>query len=775
MTIATIDQAATVKTYTKQQALDNSFKAMGDELAAKVLVNKYLLCDQETYYESTPAEMWDRLAAAITEAEPANREYYHKRFRLVLDDFRFVPGGRILYALGNRFAKATLKNCYVIGFEEDSIHGIFQCAERMAETYKAGGGCGIDLSNLRPSGSPIRNAARIASGPVSFMELFSRITGTIGQRARIGALMICMDVSHPDIEEFVKIKGGDDTKLVDKANVSVKVTDEFMQAVEGDKDFDLRWNGKVYRTVRARDLWDLIIEKAWARGEPGLLFWDHTCREVPAHRYAQFRCIATNPCGEVPLAHGDACNLGSMNLSKYVHDPFKKSRFDFDGFTNDTKIAVRFLDNIITLEKSPLAFQQKANDDGRRLGLGIMGLADMLAKLQIRFDSDAALDCVDSVMQTFMNASYEASIELAEEKGSFPAFDSETHFKSDFIQRLPENLRERIRNTGLRNISVNAIAPTGTISLISSCSSGIEPIFMLEHVRKTNLGTAKKVEEHIVRHPCAQLYKNTVGAELPDYFVEAHDINPQYRVKLQGTIQKYIDQSISNTVNLPNDCPKEQVAFYYREAWRHGCKGITVYRDGCREGVLQAVGSSGNVDVGEIQRHRAPKRPEKLEGRVHIIKPNGKSYTVFVGLLKDRPYEVFALDNAMAGLPDGTQGHIVRERSDKPDSDNVYNFEKGALVVRMLNRYEDQEASLVTRLLSTSLRHGVPLEFLVDQMTKSKVAITSTAKAIGRALAAYIDPDEAKGSLKCPACRSKNIKLEGTCMACHDCGWTRCG
>lgn len=1171
MLVAQKETAEKVETKTKQEALENCNKILNDDLAARVLVDKYLLCDTfGHYYEWSPQQMWDRLARAIVKPEKEeNQEEYIPIFRELLDDFKFVPAGRILYGLGNSFVNATLKNCYVIGIEEDSIEGIFKTAWRMAETYKGGGGCGIDISPLRPKGSPIHNAARISSGAVGFMDFFSHITGMIGQKARIGALMICIDVSHPDVEDFIDIKGGDDLNKVRFANVSVKITDEFMHAVEDDTDFNLVWGGEVYKTIRARELWNKIIHKAWKRAEPGILFWDTMTNYTPAHNYPDFKCVATNPCisgdsriltengyrtarelwkkgefqeydgeptiekhgsqniigkrgittatnvyktadsaalyrvrfndgsyvdatanhnfiiadahpcahvtktlknlkigdriprqrhtsfgsfdyedyamsagwvigdgsicynkdqmrailrtwnsdieevmptlekmlsniydrsntstnqqpkyesdekydpkfdynkktvrsavlgrllredglypgnkhiipqsvwsgtkdtiraflcglfsadggvqinhkkgcasvrlaqsnepllqdcqlllsqlgidsavrfrrkaskqlmndgkggkklynrraqyelivskrenllkfsqyvgfiqqskqtllgswldshkgsnnsnqdeykivesieylgedetfclteperhvmtvsgvqigqcGEVPLSHGDSCNLGSINLSKYVENEFSDPSFNYDNFSKDIKTAIRFLDNIISLENAPMEFQQKANDNGRRLGLGIMGLADMFIKMKVKFDSTKAIDLVDSVMQSFRDASYEASMDLAEEKGSFPDFSVDTHNKSKFIQQLPGKFIDRIQAHGIRNISLNAIAPTGSISCIAGCSSGIEPVFMMKHIRKTNLGTAKEVQEHVIFHKTAKEWLDRFANEeeneksLPDYFVEAHQVNPDYRIKLQGTIQKYIDQSISNTVNLPNKCKEDDVAYYYNRAWMEGCKGITIYRDGSREGVLVSAEKKVADNLTEICRNKAPKRPEELDAEIQVIKPNGKIYTVFIGLLKGRPYEVFAVDNELAGVPDGMSGKIIKKMEGK---DKTYNFVKGCLEVKMLNRYEDSDASLITRLLSTSLRHGVPLEFVINQMSKSKAGVTSLAKAIGRALSKYINSDEIKGVFKCPDCGSRNMKFEGTCHSCLDCGFSRCG
>jgi ribonucleoside-diphosphate reductase alpha chain len=898
---------------TKQEAIQECLKVVKNELAAKILVDKYFLCDEKGYHETQPQQMWDRLAKANSLAEKETiREQYEQEFRHILDDFKFVPGGRILYGLGNKMVNTTLKNCYVIAIQEDSIKGIFDAAYKMAETYKQGGGCGIDISILRPKGSPIKNAARESTGATSFMDFYSHITGMIGQKARIGALLISLDVSHPDIEDFINIKGGDDLDKVRFANISVKITDEFMKDVENNADFDLKWGGKVYRTVKASKLWGKIINRAWRRAEPGILFWDTACRNGPSHNYENFKLITTNPCvsgdtkiltpegyktarelwieggnkeygdkdlgeryiinssgkvrstdvymtseisdlfrttfedgsyidttknhkfllkdnnsiirkplhevkvgdevpvygsdnflgivsidsvgkgetfcltepennefvangirtgncGEIGLSDGDSCNLGSMNLSKYVASPFTgASRFNFDGFERDVKSSIRFLDNIISLEKSPLEFQQWANDNGRRLGLGVMGMADMLVKLRIKYDSKESMEFLEKLFDSLMCASYTASCDLAEEKGPFAAFDYNTHMKSEFTQRLPKSIRDRIKSVGLRNISINAIAPTGTLALIAQCSASIEPVFMNHYIRKTNLGTAKKVEEHKVYHPTVKEYMDTYGGELPDYFVEAHDVDPLFRTVVQGMIQGKIDNSISQTCNLPEDATEEHISVCYMNAWKEGCKGITVYREGSREGVLV---KESDTRSKEITVHQAPQRPKELPARVHVIKPNGMEYAIFVGFLNNRVYEVFALDNNDVGIKDGIKGKIKKVST---DDGSIYVFENRAMFVNQLNRYEDSDASLITRLLSTALRHGTPLEFAIDQISKSKIVVNSFARAIARALSLYIKPEEVVGKFKCPECKSVNLKYEGTCFSCLSCGYSKC-
>lgn len=755
---------------TKVEALQDCQSVLKDNLRSTVLVDKYFLCDEkQQYFETRPQHMWNRLAVAGAAPEKAEvRSRVEDSFREILTDFHFVPGGRILYGLGNPYVTATLKNCYVNGILEDSIKGIFDCGYQMAETYKTGGGTGTDISILRPWGSPVHNAARTSSGAVNFMDFYSHITGMIGQQGRIGALLLSIDVSHPDIKRFIAIKGSDDLNKVRYANVSVKITDEFMNAVIDDQEFPLRWGGQVYEVVRARELWDLIIKNAWKRAEPGLLFWDAVLREYPAAQYERFKPLSTNPCGELALSHGDSCCLGSVNLGMYVEGAWtSEARMNYQKLDRHTRQSVRFLDNIISLEKSPMEFQQWANDNGRRLGLGIMGLADVFMKMGIKFDSDQAMVMAEKISHEFMVSCYDESCELAKEKGSFPAFDLKRHMESDFIKRLPEPILEKIQKNGIRNIGNQAIAPTGSIAIIAGCSSAAEPVFEIHHTRKTNLGTAKEVKEFDVWHPAAKEYAEKYECrpdQLPDFFQSSHQVDNKARVRMQSLIQRNIDQSISNTFNLPESATPGDISDLYMDAYRLKLKGITVYRDGSREGVL--------VSADKKSTRMTPKRPDSLDAKVHIIKPNGKTYTVFVGLHEGRVFEVFALDNKLAGLTEGMDGKIVKVRND--DKTKTYNFESGALLVRRLNAYEDQEASLITRLISTCLRHGVPLVSVIKQISQSKELITSFSKAIAKALSLYIKPEDVAG-LKCHKCQSTHIKLEGLCLTCMDCGNSKCG
>lgn len=771
----------TQTTHSKEQAYQLCSEVVKNKLASRVLVDKYLMCKtiddkHAEYVETTPQQMWRRLAITNASAEkPEKREYFASAFYDILNNFQFVPGGRVMYGLGNIFVNVTLKNCYIFQIQDDSMKGVFDTGYWMAETYKGGGGCGLDISPLRPKNSPVNNAARVSGGAVGFMDFFSHITGMIGQKGRIGALLLGIDINHPDVEDFIQIKGGDDLNLVRYANISVKATDVYMQALIDGRDFELVWGGKVYKTIKARDLWNLIQDRAWKRAEPGVLFFDAVLRGCPSSQYPLLRPVCTNPCGEVPAGHGDSCNLGSLNMGKYVRKSWtKEAYFDEQLFAKHTRLATRFLDNIITLEKTPLDFQQAANDQGRRLGLGVMGLADVFLRMGIKYDSDQAIELSDKLMSSLRNTAYDESCNLAIEKGPFPAFELEKHLNSEFIKRLPEPIINKIKKDGIRNVANLSIAPTGTLAVIAEASAGIEPIFKIaDYIRKTNLGTAKEVQEHVVSHDAVREYCELTGCKpdnLPDYFVGAHEVDNYKRLELQSTIQKYIDQAISNTFNLSKGTTPEEIGNLYIQAWRLGLKGITVYRDGSREGVLVDVKENKDTK-SKIIIHSAPARPDSLDAKVHIIKPNGTTYTIFVGLMGERVFEVFALDQKLAGVADGMTGKIVRERT---PTGNFYHFECGVMTVTKLNSNEDNEASLITRLVSTSLRHGVPLEFIIDQISKSKALINSFAKAIVKALSIYVIKEEMKGKFRCKNCGSDNIKIEGTCRTCHNCGESKC-
>ena len=618
------------------------------EMTKTILRDKYFAPG-----EVTCEAMWNRIAHAIASVEKeGEKAKVAKDFYNLLHDFKFVPGGRIMHGAGRDDAnrKPSLSNCYVIPIKHDSIEGIYQCLAESAQVYRTGGGVGTDLSVLRPKGAPVNATIDTSPGVTAFMNLFSESTNTISQAGRRGALMLTLRVDHPDIEDFITIKSDSGRTKVEHANISVLLTDEFMQGVAVDADFPLRWGGKVYRTVKARELWDKIVTHAHASAEPGLIFWDRM-KEYHNVEYVA-PLSSTNPCGEQPLAKYTACNLGNINLSKYVvakgpveeriiettegphyrYDAVGDGKFivDMPSLANDVHTAVRFLDNVIEYNEMNHALGEITNavNADRRVGLGITGLADMLLKMEVPYDSDRAIRIVDVMMQGIRNSAYAASIELAKERGAFPILDRERIFESKFIQTLPNHMKTDIRKHGLRNSTLLTCPPVGTGSIVAECSSGIEPIFATSYNRRVKQDDGKTFRDYKVYHP---LIDKLFGGDedLPDYVRVAHDIDPYFRVKMQATIQEYVDTSISSTINLDENVSVDTVKDIYWQAYKSGCKGVTVYREGSRVGILQtddfAAGKKGGTEENATIAPR--ERPAITRGTTEkIVTGEGNAY-----------------------------------------------------------------------------------------------------------------------------------------------------
>jgi ribonucleoside-diphosphate reductase alpha chain len=698
------------------------------DLAADVLRNKYLAPN-----ERGPAHVWDRVARAIASVE-AEPEVWYRAFFELLYDFRFVPGGRVMHGAGRDETrrKPTLSNCYVIPIEDDSLEGIYRCIYESAMVYRTGGGVGTDLSILRPAGAPVNATVAGSPGATSFMNLFSESTNTVSQAGRRGALMLTLRVDHPDIEAFIRIKNDRQRRKVQYANVSVLITHEFMNAVLNDEPFDLRWDGKVFRTVRARDLWSLIIENAHASAEPGIIFWD-TMREYHNVEYAH-PLTSTNPCAEQALASYTACNLGSLNLSRFVGDD---GTFDDMAFANAVRVGTRFLDDVIEYNMPNHALDKikTAVAADRRVGLGITGLGDALVRMKIRYDTEQALAEVERIMQTLCYNAYDETIELAKEKGPFPLYrwagaDGDPAggvAGSKFIQGLPGALQEKIRTHGMRNSTVITVPPVGTGSIVAQSSSGIEPIFCTSYKRRVKQADGESFTEYKVYHPLIQqLFGDDV--ELPDYVVTAHDIDPYFRVRMQGVIQKYVDSSISSTVNLPEDVSLETVADIYITAYNAGLKGITVYREGSREGILltekKAAGSAAAESSGaapvESAGLRPRYRPAITSGRTERIRTGEGNLYVTINEDEQGLCEIFTTIGKAGG-----------------------------------NAAAQSEA--ISRLISLCLRSGVdPLE-IVNQLKgisgptpvwDNGTLVLSAPDAIGKAIERYLaDRQTGQGEL----------------------------
>ena len=573
----------------------------GDGFRAEVFLTRYALRALDgSWIETTPERTWNRVSGTMALPEK-ERASWRRRFHDLLADFKFVPAGRILFGARNPRA-ATLFNCYFIPVREDSVKGITRWISEASRTFSLGGGVGTNIDVLRPRGARVRNAGIESSGAASFMEVFSTVTGVMGgSRGRRGALMITTRVDHPDILEFITAKSDPERRQVRNANLSVRITDAFMRTLREGGDVLLGFTSpheRIERTVPARLIWQTLLQSAWSSAEPGVLFWDTVLRESTA-RYNGMEAEGVNVCGEIPMEPYGACNLGSINLAAFVKDPFgERADLDWSGLAEAVRLAVRFLDNVIDVgaARHALREQRRASARSRRIGLGILGLADCLVMLGLVYGSGESLPLVGRIMEVVRDTAYEESIRLSEEKGSFPAFDPLRHLESPYIRRLPESIRNGIRTKGLRNCALLAVAPTGSISCLAGASSGIEPIFSLSYLRHL-AGYAYRVE-----HPLFARFRERHGspAPLPEAFVTAYQVDPGARVRLQARIQRYVDQSISSTVNLAADTTLSTIEGLYREAWESGCKGITVFREGSRAPVLERGGSEGvyRVETG---------------------------------------------------------------------------------------------------------------------------------------------------------------------------------
>lgn len=710
--------------------------------------------------------------------------------KLILDK-KFIFGGRILSNRGVVGKTTSLSNCYVLNPPEDNLESIFNCASQMARTFSYGGGVGIDISNLRPKGSKVHNAAKESTGAVSFMDIFSQVTGTISQAGRRGALMISININHPDVEEFINCKT--DLERVKFANISVRVNDDFMKAVENNEDYILHWPcemtinkkeadaleynkltlvettaGSVYlKKVKAKDLFSKLAYNNWDYAEPGMLFWDNISNYNIVANDKDFCYAGTNPCAEEPLPAGGACLLGSLNLSEFVLFPFtNKARIDWDSLEEAVRLSIRALNQVLiegaTLH--PLQIQKDSCLQWHQIGLGTMGLADMLIKLCIRYGSKESLDIINKVYASIAVESVLESLDMAKEYGCYPSCKKKLLTESPFIKHL--NLSEKtlqdLKKYGLYNSQLLTCAPTGSIGTMLGCSTGVEPQFALRYTRRTQSLEGKDTYFQVNAKIVDDYIKVVGNDNLPDYFVSSADINPLDRIKVQATLQHWIDASISSTVNLPKETTVEQVADIYMNAWKNGLKGITVYRSGCkREAIL-----STDIKLAEIPTTKAPKRPKDLPADFYIINSKGKQYVVLVGLFNDKPYEVFAYElNIKLNIP-SHRGIITK----KSKMNYVFTSEHIQIdKLQLANENVEEKAN--TLYTSMLLRHGVDIKYIIKTAKKVNDNITSFSSALCRVLAKYM-PNEITGE-KCPECGGDLIN-EGGCVHCKDCGWSRC-
>ena len=823
----------------------------GDDLAATVWVSKYALKDSYGHiYERTPEDMHHRIAAELERIEKKYPNPMPKEeiFSL-LDHFRYIiPQGGPMTGIGNNLQVASLSNCFVIGNRKhaDSYGGIFRMDEEQVQLMKRRGGVGHDLSHIRPSGSPVLNSALTSTGIVPFMERYSNSTREVAQDGRRGALMLSLSIKHPDAENFIDAKL--DTNKVTGANVSIKVDDEFMRAALEGRTYTQQFPIKadkptVIKNIDAPKLWAKIIHNAWKSAEPGVLFWDTIIRESVPDCYADegFVTVSTNPCGEIPLCPYDSCRLLAINLYSYVENPFtKEATFNFDLFKEHIHKAMHLMDDIIDLEleKVDLIIKKIASDPedqdvrrvelelwekiknmalkGRRTGLGITAEGDMLAALGLRYGSNKALDFATKVHQTLAVEAYRESVNMARVRGPFTVFNAEKEKNNPMINRLKDadaSLYEEMVKYGRRNIAMLTIAPTGTTSLMSQTTSGIEPVFRPIYKRRRKVNPSDRdvkatffdeqgqaFEEYNVfhhkfvdwlrinGHDTANLDKLTdeqldkLVAASPYHKATANDIDWVAKVKMQGAIQKWVDHSISVTVNLPNNVSEELVADVYRTAWECGCKGITVYRDGCRAGVL--VEKSSKKEEKKCEEATGEnRRPKSIPADVVRFKNGSEMWIAFVGLQDNRPYEIFTgkiEDDAMYIPPKITKGNIIKVREE--DGTKRYDFQYTdrygyTNTIGGISRLFDESFWNYAKLISGVLRYNMPIDkvvALIDGLHLDDENINTWKNGVKRALKQYIeDGTHAKG--KCPQCGQEQMAYQNGCLTCLSCGYSKCG
>lgn len=839
--------------YSPKEIMESSVKYFGgDELAANVWMNKYALRDGDSIFELNPDMMHHRLASEFARIEQkyANPMSEQQIYELMKDFKYIIPQGSPMSGIGNDFQVVSLSNCFVIGNNgnSDSYGGIMKIDQEQVQLMKRRGGVGHDLTHIRPGGSPVKNSALTSTGIVPFMERYSNTTREVAQGGRRGALMLSISIKHPDSENFI------DAKLeqgkITGANVSVKITDEFMHCVETGEPFVQQYpvdspNPMVRKEVDARALWNKIIANAWASAEPGVLFWDTITKESVPDCYADFgyRTVSTNPCGEIPLCPYDSCRLLAINLYSYVKKPFtKEAEFDYTLFKQHVMMGQRMMDDLIDLELEKVEkILEKIDSDpedeeikrveknlwlnikmkcleGRRTGFGITAEGDMLAAMGLRYGSDEATEFSVGVHRTLACSAYRSSVIMAQERGAFPIYDSARESQNPMIQRIAKadpELYAMMRQHGRRNIALLTIAPTGSVSICTQTTSGIEPVFMVSYKRRKKINPNDKdsskhtiikdesgdyFEEYNVFHPkfidwlkvnnynvdevlnMKDADLNKVIEASPYHLSTAQDIDWVNKVKMQGAIQKWVDHSISVTVNIPKETTKEVVSQIYMTAWQHGCKGCTIYRDGSRNGVLVAK-SEKKCDCAEstFLETKAPKRPKKLEAEIQRFRNDREDWIAVVGMYEGRPYEIFTGRAEKFIIPKFVEkGWVIRVKESGQEHaryDFQYIDADGfTQTFTGLSRMFNKEYWNYAKLISGVLRQGMPIPNVVDLISKLTFdadTITTWKNGVQRALKRYIKEGQETGEL-CPDC-GKPLVYTGGCKSCPNCGWSKCG
>jgi len=808
----------------------------GDELAASVWRNKYALRDKEgNVVETTPADTHRRLAKefARIEAKYPNPLSEEEIFGY-LSNWTIVPQGSPMSAIGNSHQIQSLSNCFVVPSPLDSYGGILKSDQELAQIMKRRGGVGIDISSIRPRGVKTSNAAGTTDGIGVFMERFSGTCREVAQGGRRGALMISCHCLHPDIETFITIK--QDKTKVTGANVSVRVTHEFMQAVQDDQEITLRWpvdssveKAKFTKVVRAKEIWDKLIDSNWSSAEPGILFWDTVLENsIPDLFGDQYRSITTNPCGELILSPYDSCRLLLLNLTKFVVHPFDEPHayFDYNELNKVARIGQRLMDDLVDLELEAVdrIIEKVSNDpesieirqieldlwkkvkltaeQGRRTGSGITGLGDALAMINCKYGSEDSVVITENIYKTLALATHASSVQLAKERGAFPAFakdvvqyafDCNHPMLSRLIEESDDDVVDEFAKYGRRNIGLTTTAPAGSMSIMTQTTSGCEPVFMLAYKRRKKVNpndTAATVDfidqsgdkwsEYVVHHHGLKRWMEVTGetdiTKSPYWGATSADIDWDKSVELQAAAQKWIEHSISKTCNLPEHVTKEQVSDLYFKAWKSGCKGFTIYRDGSRSGVLVSNEKKEEKSVPGS----APKRPEILPCDIHRTTIAGVPYVLLVGLLDNKPYEVFCGLSKNLSLP---KNKVVGTITKNPKKNGLATYDLSIpagddhlTFTDIVELFDNPNYGAFTRTLSLSLRHGVPVQFVVEQLRKDKYSdMTSFASAVARVLSKHYIPDGTKASEKnCTECGGNSIAYQNGCATCMNCGSSKC-
>ena len=850
-----VDEKVKKGVYTYAEVLNDSLSYFnGDELAATTWINKYAVKNSDgEYLEKTPDQMHKRMAKQFGRIESKYNQketsidnfsvYGKKRKELneekiyqLFKDFKYViPQGSVMFGLGNDQIIASLSNCIVIPPVFDSYGGIFHTDQQMAQLFKRRCGVGVDLSELRPRDAKVSNAAGSTTGAVSFMNRFSGTTREVAQNGRRGALMLTMDIAHPDIEEFITIK--QDLTKITGANISIRLSDEFMHAVENKEKYTLRWpieskTPKYTKEIDAVSLWKTIIKSAHHTAEPGLIFWDRQHHYSTSSLYPGFKNSSTNPCSEIAMQGGDSCRLIAVNLYSFVDEPFtKKAKFNKQKFYEVVYETQRLMDDLVDLELEAVdkilakieadpepdviklneiktwKLLRETGKKGRRTGLGFTALGDAIAALGLKFDTSEALEVIDEIMKSKISAEFDSSIDMAIERGQFEVFNRNIEDKSEFVQMLQEEFPDmytRMMEHGRRNISISTVAPTGSLSMLAQVSSGIEPVFLMSYKRRRKINQDDKnakvdfvddlgdaFEEFTVYHKKLKTWMEVTGEtdmnKSPYFGATAPEIDWGKRVEMQALVQKYTTHSISSTINLASDVTEELVGDIYMESWKQGLKGITVYRDGSRSGILVAADDQKKKDKKEEQYKEGAKyikRPKKIVAEIIRFHNENEKWLAVVGLIDNQPYEIFTgkMEDSF-NLPNWLdKGWVIKKRD--RDGNARYDFqyvdkEGYKTTIEGLSRSFDKEFWNYAKLISGILRHGMPMPYVVDLIQNLNMYddhINTWKNGVARALKRFVPEGAAAADKKCGECGDPEglIYTEG-CLKCVSCGHSKCG